>query len=173
MFDTGSSETWVISNTCYDRDCQGHKMYVETSTFFDANFGRRLITTFLSGSITSRVGHETIDLGDDVIVPNATLNLVTQMDVPVLKTLGWDGIVGLGFTSIEQAQQGRSSLLDYIKQANILTNLGRRNQFSYTVGTFGGFVSFGGAYSKRINPLEVCLTNKFEKPSNRKSRGFL
>eukprot|EP01053_Blabericola_migrator_P001201 Blabericola_migrator_1__1200@NODE_1307_length_4844_cov_159_193427_g879_i0_p2_GENE_NODE_1307_length_4844_cov_159_193427_g879_i0NODE_1307_length_4844_cov_159_193427_g879_i0_p2_ORF_typecomplete_len312_score12_61Asp/PF00026_23/1_6e29TAXi_N/PF14543_6/0_0013_NODE_1307_length_4844_cov_159_193427_g879_i02941229 len=151
MFDTGSSENWVISTECHDSDCEGHRKYSRTSTFVADPENRTLVTRFLSGSITSHLGRDTMNLGDGVVVPGGTFNLVTHMDVPVLKSLGWDGIIGLAFTSPEQRRQGRRSLIDHIK-AELLTSLGRRNQFGYFVSPLGGMITFGGT-SSAIAPI--------------------
>lgn len=108
MFDTGSSESWVISENCASADCLGHGRFKDTDSTVDSREPESITTVsdsnaflevsidqFLSGSIKSTKAKDTRKLPfpcvnaflvtiDGVKIPNVEFQVVSEMTVPVL-----------------------------------------------------------------------------------------
>lgn len=48
----------------------------------------------MSGEVSGKLGKDTVIVGD-IVVPNQIIGLASRVDVPLLKFIEWDGIVGL------------------------------------------------------------------------------
>jgi len=48
----------------------------------------------MSGEVSGKLGKDTVIVGD-IVVPNQIIGLANRVDVPLLKFIEWDGIVGL------------------------------------------------------------------------------
>lgn len=96
---------------------------------------------------------ETITLGD-LIVSNQIIGIATEVEVPLLDEVIWDGILGLAYPNQNLKNQKIEPLFDNIIDQNLLTSKGEKNQFAYYLGPDTGAITFGGAdmkYKKYID----------------------
>lgn len=96
---------------------------------------------------------ETITLGD-LVVSNQIIGIATEVEVPLLDEVIWDGILGLAYPNQNLKNQKIEPLFDNIIDQNLLTSKGEKNQFAYYLGPDTGAITFGGAdmkYKKYID----------------------
>ncbi|PFH31076.1 aspartyl protease [Besnoitia besnoiti] len=149
LFDTGSCEFWVPDETCLSMQCMGHKKYRRSESFeprFNQNGEPSLMNVvYLSGTLQGYDGYDTVHLGNGISVPHTNIGFGTLVDIPLLRDLAWDGIVGLGFKNHEITHRGVLPLLDHIVQTKALESKNLGNQFAYYLSADGGSMTFGGA----------------------------
>ncbi len=56
---------------------------------------------YISGSLKSNIASDNIFLGD-ILVKEQTLHLGYEVYIPIFDSAEWDGIVGLGFTPVNE-----------------------------------------------------------------------
>lgn len=56
---------------------------------------------YISGSLKSNIGSDNVFLGD-ILVRDQTLHLGYEVYIPIFDSAEWDGIVGLGFTPMNE-----------------------------------------------------------------------
>nr|ABK31937.1 aspartic protease 6 [Toxoplasma gondii] len=148
LFDTGSCEFWVPDETwsALSMQCIGHTKYRRSASFqprFNQNGKPSLMNVvYLSGTLQGYDGYDTVHLGNGISVPHTNIGFGTLVDIPLLRDLAWDGIVGLGFKNHEISSRGVVPLY---------------NQFAYYLNADGkgGSMTFGGAdLSKKEYPTE-------------------
>ncbi|CEM31597.1 unnamed protein product [Vitrella brassicaformis CCMP3155] len=159
LFDTASCELWVPDQSCASPACARHTLYRRSVTYRPRRTSdgqpSRLSVEYLSGKVAGRDATETVVVGDGIEVPNQSVGFASTVDVPLLETIEWDGIVGLGFANAEIKQRGVTPLMDTIMKNEILTKLNLANQFSYHLSHDGGQILFGGAdLSLKRTPAE-------------------
>ena len=99
------------------------------------------------------MAYETIHLGD-LTVPNQLIGVATEVEIPLLDEVIWDGILGLAYPNANLRKQHIKPLFDNIIAQNILTSKGEKNQFAYYLGADKGAISFGGADMKYKRSLD-------------------
>ncbi|EPT28592.1 aspartyl protease [Toxoplasma gondii TgCatPRC2] len=159
LFDTGSCEFWVPDETCLSMQCIGHTKYRRSASFqprFNQNGKPSLMNVvYLSGTLQGYDGYDTVHLGNGISVPHTNIGFGTLVDIPLLRDLAWDGIVGLGFKNHEISSRGVVPFLDHIVQTKALESKHLGNQFAYYLNADGGSMTFGGAdLSKKEYPTE-------------------
>ncbi|CAG9481772.1 aspartyl protease, putative [Plasmodium vivax] len=162
LFDTGSTEFWIPFENCKGTNFpDSHKKYKRTKSFRN-KFNKEGLPTllevnYLSGKVIGFDGYDTVKLGANLSVPNTNIAFATKIEIPVLEEFKWDGILGLGFENEDSRKRGMKPFLDHLKDENILTERGYKNQFGYYLSDRGGFISFGGVDSrlKRSSEEEV------------------
>ncbi|GAW80038.1 aspartyl protease [Plasmodium gonderi] len=159
LFDTGSTEFWIPFENCKGTNfTTSHNKYKRTKSFKN-KFNKKGLPTllevnYLSGKITAFDGYDTVNLGRNLIVPNTNIAFATNIEIPVLQEFKWDGILGLGFENADSRQRGMKTFLDHLKDENILTHMGYKNQFGYYLSDQGGFVTFGGVDNRLKRSLD-------------------
>lgn len=163
LFDTGSTEFWIPFENCKgDNFPDSHNKYKRTKSFRN-KFSKEGLPTllevsYLSGKVIGFDGYDTIKLGANLSVPNTNIAFATKIEILVLEEFKWDGILGLGFENADSRQRGMKPFLDHLKDENILTDMGYKNQFGYYLSNRGGFITFGGVDNRlKRSPEEEVM----------------
>eukprot|EP00375_Theileria_parva_P003530 XP_766213.1 pepsinogen [Theileria parva strain Muguga] len=133
IIDTGSTNTWVISEQCNSITCSGVPTFNsrKSSTFSPVNEGLRI--RFGTGTIKGVLGIDNVTIGQDTI-EKQIFGLVNEESSNVFKVIKFQGIIGLGFPKL--AFDHHTSLYDnYSKQINadLIFSLYFSNQYSYVM----------------------------------------
>ncbi|KAF9228598.1 acid protease [Gyrodon lividus] len=135
-FDTGSSDLWVVSSGCKDKDCQEIPTYSPSASSTLSLSDKPFRLAYLLGSVQGSVGTETITLGAYQIFSQifALANGTSGLD---LKNNGNSGILGLSFppTASIQPTWGTSvldNLFSHLEESHrfFAFNLGRNGTLS-------------------------------------------
>ena len=99
MFDTGSSNTFVLAPNCTGVACYGRKLYnyTDSSTFY-LN-GTHINLSYGSGDFTGFLGGDDIKLGES-LVTDMLFALIDNPDSFTYIYARFDGIIGLAYESI-------------------------------------------------------------------------
>jgi len=98
--DTGSSNLWVYSKSCWALPCWTHKLYDHSkSSTYKAN-GQAFDITYGSGGIKGTVSEDTAMIGADVSVPSMGFGEVTSASGISFDVSRMSGILGLAYKSI-------------------------------------------------------------------------
>lgn len=108
---------------------------------------------YLSGKVQGDMARETIGLGD-LTVPGQIIGIATEVEVPLLDEVVWDGILGLAYPNQNLKNQKILPLFDNIMSQGLLTSRGEKNQFAYYLGPETGAITFGGADMKYKKNLD-------------------
>ena len=90
------------------------------------------------------MGRETIYLGD-LAISRQIFGVATEVDIPLLDEVKWDGILGLAYPNFNMRKKQIKPLFDNIMAQELLQKKREKNQFSYYLGPDTGAISFGGA----------------------------
>lgn len=90
------------------------------------------------------MGRDTIRLGD-LTVEKQVIGVATEVQIPLLDEVLWDGILGLAYPNNNMKRKQIKPIFDNIMSQQLLTNKGEKNQFSYYLGPDRGAITFGGA----------------------------
>jgi len=140
LYDTGSNEIWVPAHNCTDEMCYSRNKYKYSNTF--KKFNEKFDIEYISGGVVGK------SIKDDIYfdghkIKNQVIGLAEQLEVPVLRQLTWDGIVGLGFMDDELLSKNITPLFENIVNSSVLKNKGKRNEFSVYIGRNQGTISVG------------------------------
>lgn len=83
-------------------------------------------------------------MGDQAI-PNQVVGFATSEEVPIMKHVIWDGIIGMAYPNQRLKSQGVRPLMDNLMHQRLLEKRGEKNQFAWYLGPNRGSVIFGGA----------------------------
>jgi hypothetical protein len=159
LFDTGSCEFWVPGVGCtkdakYASMCRNHRTYdTRKSDSYRLRFGnsgpfeidQKMCIQYLSGKIEGFMAKDYVCVGA-LCVSEQVFGMADIIDVPLLKEVVWDGIIGLAFPNTKLSNQGVVPLMDNMMQSSILSNA----IFAYYIGMSEGAVTFGGIDKKYI-----------------------
>lgn len=112
LFDTGSCEFWIPSRKCNTSRCLSHQRYEDSNTFSSFE-GAVMAIQYLSGKVQGDMARETIGLGD-LTVPGQIIGIATEVEVPLLDEVVWDGILGLAYPNQNLKNQKILPLFDNI-----------------------------------------------------------
>jgi hypothetical protein len=143
LFDTGSCEFWIPSDSCTTSRCLSHTRYSRSHSF-NPYKNSKMAIQYLSGKVEGIMATESIGLGD-LIIPNQVIGVANEVQIPLLDEVIWDGILGLAYPNKNLRTQKINPLFDNIIKQNLLKNRGEVNQFSYYLGHDNGSITFGGA----------------------------
>ncbi|GAW78955.1 aspartyl protease [Plasmodium gonderi] len=143
IFDTGSTNLWVVTTNCEEKSCKKVNRYNphKSKTFRRSFIGKNLHIVFGSGSISGSIGKETFVLGDHT-VRNQTFGLVESESNDslngdnIFEYIDFEGIVGLGFPAMLSA--GKISFFDNLLNQN--KNLSP--QFSFYISPYDNTSTF-------------------------------
>ncbi|KAL2829265.1 aspartic peptidase domain-containing protein [Aspergillus cavernicola] len=117
-FDTGSSDLWLINTRLPETSIEGRSAFDPSkSTTFENMQGSTFNITYGDDSYAyGGVGTDTIDVGG-VTVAGQAIGLPTQVSASFLEDSYTNGLVGLGFSSLNTIQpQQQSSFFETIAQ---------------------------------------------------------
>lgn len=120
--------------------CYSRNKYTYSNSF--KKFNEKFDIEYISGGVTGK------SIKDDVYfdghkIKNQVIGLAEQLEVPVLRQLTWDGIVGLGFMDDELMSKNITPLFENIVNSSVLKSKGKRNEFSVYIGRNQGTISVG------------------------------
>jgi len=99
VFDTGSSNLWVPSHSCWSIPCWIHNTFKsDKSSSFNKN-GTNLEIRYGSGAIKGFFSNDHVTLGN-VVAKNITFGEATKLSGVSFIAAKFDGILGMGFRSI-------------------------------------------------------------------------
>uniref|UniRef100_A0A452FT35 Peptidase A1 domain-containing protein n=1 Tax=Capra hircus TaxID=9925 RepID=A0A452FT35_CAPHI len=136
VFDTGSSDLWVLSIFCNSSTCSTHIRFRhhQSSTFRITNKTFRII--YGSGRIEGVVVHDTFWIGD-LVSTDKPLGL--SMTISGFKGIAFDGIMGLSYPNISLS--GAISIIDELKNQGAISE----QIFAFYLNKReGSVVMFGG-----------------------------
>jgi len=99
VFDTGSSNLWVPSHSCWSVPCWLHSTYKSSSSSSFAKNGTKLEIKYGSGAISGFFSNDVVTLGG-ARAQNVTFGEATSLSGVSFVAAKFDGILGLGFRSI-------------------------------------------------------------------------
>ncbi|KAK4519753.1 NAD(P)H dehydrogenase, quinone 1 [Mucor velutinosus] len=142
VFDTGSSDFWVLSNeACISKQyCQTHHVYQpkKSINYTPYDSKRPLIIRYGTGSISAHIGRDTIQLG------SATVHSQFVADAYKItnefKNLPIDGIMGLGLPNLSKTIPSKPTLVENMVEQGLID----RAMFSVYLQAAGGEIDFGG-----------------------------
>ncbi|KAF1314893.1 Cathepsin-like aspartic protease a1, partial [Globisporangium splendens] len=112
IFDTGSSDIWVPSESC--RACSGIRRYHSHRSRSYAMAGERFDVHYGSGRVVGDVMHETIHLGQGLEIPHVRVGNADSQGAEIQR-FQTEGIVGLGLDSL--ARVTKPSLFHLLSQS--------------------------------------------------------
>lgn len=98
------------------------------------------------------MGQDTITLGD-LKINNQVIGVATEVEIPLLDEVVWDGILGLAYPNNNMKKKQIKPLFDNIISQQLLGKKGEKNQFSYYLGPDKGAIVFGGVDVRFKNSL--------------------
>ena len=99
VFDTGSSNLWVPSSSCWSPACFLHSLYRSSkSTSFSKN-GTELVINYGSGGVKGFFSNDHVSIGG-LQAQNITFGEATSLSGVSFLAAKFDGILGMGFRSI-------------------------------------------------------------------------
>ncbi|KAL5529282.1 hypothetical protein ACEPAG_5267 [Sanghuangporus baumii] len=129
IFDTGSSDLWIVSSACTDIDCQQIRKYNPTASLTPSNASFGL--NYLTGKVTGAVAYETVSFGPYMVFAQvlALANSTANMG---LSSTGVSGVLGLAFP--EEAAISR--MIGRTLLENIFASINPEDRFfSYKLDT--------------------------------------
>lgn len=128
VFDTGSTNLWVISNLCeVDCDPEQRRTYFDPHASFtheEPPLSGDVDILFGTGEIVGPLARDVIQVGP-VRVRSQPFGLIRNMTGSVFRSFTFEGILGLGFKSL--SLEGMDSFIDRIVRQKVLGN----NEFSF------------------------------------------
>ncbi|KAF7456227.1 putative aspartyl proteinase (eimepsin) [Cryptosporidium felis] len=146
IFDTGSSSVWIPSIECKHKGCEPHNKYDPSLSSTFQKLGDGSMETYIqygTGSCVLKYGKETINIGKLKIEDQSFGMAIDESESP-FADLPFDGLVGLGFPDKNNKKNNIETIVDNIKERNILP----RNLFGVYISrdsSVPGSISFGAA----------------------------
>lgn len=139
MIDTGSSDTWIPSDSCKSRACKIHSTYGDKDSTAFASSGRPFDIKYGTGDVVGTVVSDVLSFAGFTM--NMSFGLATQVSDDFIH-FPIDGILGLGFT--EANQQGVATIMDEL----VIQNKISRKLFGIALsraadGVDDGVLNFG------------------------------
>ncbi|KAK5130662.1 hypothetical protein LTR08_001872 [Meristemomyces frigidus] len=140
-FDTGSADFWMFSSSMPLSQSQGHSTFnASKSSTWSVYKGASWEISYGDGSSASgTVGFDTVDIGGATVTSQA-VELATGVSGSFTSDVNNDGLVGLGFSSINtiQPQQQKTffeNIMDDLEQPVFTADLEDNATGSYNFGT--------------------------------------
>ncbi|KAH8261332.1 hypothetical protein KR044_007410, partial [Drosophila immigrans] len=161
IFDTGSANLWVPSETCYHKlACQIHSRYNAKRSHTHLTNNKRFDIQYGSGSLSGFLSQDTLRVAG-LDVRNQTFAEATDMPGPIFLAAKFDGIFGLAYRGIS-IQNIKPPFYAIVEQ-----NLLERPVFSVYLNRHassrqGGYLFFGGSSPRhyRGNFTYVPVTHR-------------
>ena len=125
IFDTGSSNFWVVSNRCYSSGCIIQKSFDSTKSNTYKKQGDKVEVEFGTGKIEGSLCNDNVTLGD-VIISNQQFGEIEVEEGDIFQQIKFAGILGLSFPSLSSIENIHP-VFDNIMDQRLLT----KNWFSF------------------------------------------
>ncbi|KAI8377112.1 aspartic peptidase domain-containing protein [Choanephora cucurbitarum] len=160
VFDTGSSDFWVVSHDCQTREyCARHRKFTPalSKTYKAAKGNPSLSIKYGTGSIDARIGQDRLIIGNNQMIENQTVADATKLS-HIFKNLPIDGILGLGLPKLSKSDQTKPAFVENM----VMQGLIDKPIFAVYLQPFGGEIDFGGVNPARYRgPIHyVSLTSE-------------
>uniref|UniRef100_A0A224XGX0 Putative cathepsin d n=1 Tax=Panstrongylus lignarius TaxID=156445 RepID=A0A224XGX0_9HEMI len=100
VFDTGSSDLWVPSSSCYfSLACWNHKTYRSSRSSTYHNDGRSVKLGYGTGDVEGLLSRDTLTIGSLKVVNQTFGEMTSESKIP-FREAKFDGILGLAYPSI-------------------------------------------------------------------------
>lgn len=128
VFDTGSTNLWVVSSKCHNTLCRSSNVYDPkkslTAESFQVGSGTEIDIKFGTGELAGPLGQDTFRVGP-MKVTKQPFALIKQMTGSVFTSFHLEGILGLGFPSL--SIQGVTPFFDHVMEQQLL----EKNEFAF------------------------------------------
>ncbi|KAI8992524.1 aspartic peptidase domain-containing protein [Pilobolus umbonatus] len=142
VFDTGSSDFWVVSEFCITMvNCRAHQRFSPSLsyTYQQHHSQSEMTIKYGTGSIHANLGTDNIKIGNMTLYQVHVADAVDISDE--FRNLPIDGILGLGLADLSKIREdGRMSLIETMVYQNIIQNA----IFGMYMQPGGGEIDFGG-----------------------------
>ncbi|KAG2176571.1 hypothetical protein INT44_007234 [Umbelopsis vinacea] len=156
VFDTGSSDLWVIAEECItETACHNHRRYIASSSETLVPSGNSFQIQYGSGAVAGDIGYDTVTLSG-MQLRNQTFAMASTVSEQ-FALVPFDGILGLGFSSISTS--GEQTPI----QNMIANNLLDEPLFAIYATEQGGEIDFGAIDQSRLQGGEVVYSPVIEK----------
>ncbi|KAG2181000.1 hypothetical protein INT43_008582 [Umbelopsis isabellina] len=99
VFDTGSSDLWVVSDDCTTEEyCQAHSRYASSGSSTFASSDEEFSIRYGTGAVSGRLGTDTVSVAG-LTIPEQSFAIASTLSDNFAYS-PFDGILGLGFPSI-------------------------------------------------------------------------
>lgn len=99
LFDTGSSNAWVIGAGCSTDTCDPHQKFHPSRSSTYRRMGDTFRLEYANGKCNGHLGSDTFSTGG-LTVPGQTIGVIDELDGAIFKVSKYDGIVGLAYKNI-------------------------------------------------------------------------
>jgi hypothetical protein len=168
-FDTGSADLWVFSTEMPSSQSQGHSVFdpSKSSTFQDYQGGSWEIQYGDGSTAEGTVGFDTVEIGG-IVAQKQAVELAQTVSKSFLTFVDSDGLLGLGFSSINtiQPQQQKTwfeNVMDDLEQPLFTADLEEDAAGTYEFGTIDS-----SKYSGEIHYTPIDVSGgwyEFESPT--------
>jgi len=141
VFDTGSSNLWVPSHSCWSPACFLHSTYKSSASSSFAVNGTTLEINYGSGGVKGFFSQDHVTLGS-VVARNVTFGEATTLSGISFIAAQFDGILGMGFPSISVG--GVPTVFDILYQQKQIQEASFSFYLSKVAGSETGRLVLGG-----------------------------
>lgn len=146
VFDTGSSDVWVVDSSCNLPVCETKRKYIAHGTEVPSTIP--FYIRYGTGEVHGRIYSEPLQLAPGLVLADHTVAMASSI-TPFFQRVPIDGIVGLGFS--RNAANGMKTVLDGLLKHAALP----RPIFSFYLSSHPGDdkseILFGDINSKLFN----------------------
>ncbi|RCH79183.1 hypothetical protein CU098_006767 [Rhizopus stolonifer] len=172
VFDTGSSDFWVVSNDCQTKEyCLKHRQFQPklSRTYKRGKGDPSFSVRYGSGSIHARIGQDTLRIGSGTLQDQFVAD-ATELST-IFERLPIDGIMGLGLPKLSKSDPNRLTLIESMVNQQLVD----KAIFSIYIQPFGGQIDFGGMdpnlYTGSIHYAPLTSDNYWATHMNKASFG--
>lgn len=162
LFDTGSSDFWVVSNDCRTKEfCRRHQQFQpkKSISYRKDTLANPLIIRYGTGSIKARIGYDTLRIGS-MVLKDQLMADANQLSSE-FKNLPIDGIMGLGLANLGKSDvDNRLTLVEHMVEQGWIN----KALFGMYIQPAGGEIDFGGIDTTRFTGViqyAPVVGNKF------------
>ncbi|XP_017850073.1 lysosomal aspartic protease-like, partial [Drosophila busckii] len=101
MFDTGSSNLWVPSSTCYAEACLAHNVYTAGDSSTYVSNGALISITYGKGGMTGLLAQDVLQISGLTIPQQVFAMADTELDNQ-FNDAAFDGILGMGYQALAE-----------------------------------------------------------------------
>jgi len=141
VFDTGSSNLWVPSHSCWSPACWLHKTYKSSSSSTYIKDGQKLDIQYGSGAISGHFSQDQVSFAG-VTAKDMHFGEATKLSGVSFIAAKFDGILGMGFRTISVG--GAKTVLELLAEQNQIDEASFSFYLQREAGTDTGRLVLGG-----------------------------